>query len=79
MINEFHAWLNKAPRGARYTYHRGDLAFDRYAPSRHEPTVKQRELGFLADMVYEYYYQRDLLLIQKKHGVNDYEYIAVKR
>lgn len=78
MINNFHAWFNGAKRGSKYTYHRGDLAFDRYAPSRHEPTVKQRELGFLADMAYELYYQRDILLVQKKHAVNDYEYIAVK-
>lgn len=79
MINNFHAWFKGANRGSKYTYHRGDLAFDRYSPSRHEPTVKQREIGFLADMVYELYYQRDILLVQKKHAVNDYEYIAVKR
>jgi hypothetical protein len=67
MINNFHAWFKGAKRGSKYTYHRG------------EPTVKQRELGFLADMAYELYYQRDILLVQKKHAVNDYEYIAVKR
>lgn len=78
MMNEFHAWFKSAKKGYRYTYHRGDLAFDRYAPSRHEPTVKQRELGFLADMAYELYWQKEIVLIQKKHGVNDYEYIAVK-
>ena len=78
MLNEFHAWFKGAKKGSRYTYHRGDLAFDRYQPSRHEPTVKQRELGFMADMAFELQFQRELLLVQKKHGVNDYEYIAVK-
>ena len=78
MINNFHAWFKGARKGMRYTYHRGDLAFDRYTPSRHEPTVKQRDLAFLADMAYELFYQREITLIQKKHAVNDYEYIAVK-
>jgi hypothetical protein len=40
--------------------------------------VKQRELAFLADMAYELFYQQEITLIQRKHDVNDYEYIAVK-
>ena len=78
MLNGFSDWFSSAKKGERYTYHTGDLAFDRYVPLAREPTPEKRELGLLADMAYELYVQREVLLVQKKIDFKVYEYQAVK-
>lgn len=78
MLNEFHKWFDKAKRGERFVYHTGDLAFDRYVPMAKEPTPEKRALGLLADMAYELYVQREVMLVQKKIDFKVYEYQAVK-
>jgi hypothetical protein len=79
MLNKFHDWLEGAKRGAKFTYHTGDLAFDRYVPLAKTPTPEKRELNMLADMAYELYLQSEILLIQQRQEKNIYKYIAVKR
>ena len=78
MLNEFNHWFNKAKRGERFVYHTGDLSFDRYVPLAKEPTPEKRELSLLADMAYELYVQREVLLVQRKIDFKLYEYQAVK-
>lgn len=79
MLNKFHDWLEGAKRGSKFTYYTGDLAFDRYVPLAQTPSPEKRELNMLADMAYELYLQREILLIQQRQEKNIYKYIAVKR
>ena len=76
-IKKFEEWLNKSRKGDKIMYYRGFL----FAPDRQKlsPTLDSKRVSKLAKRVYESYdIDKDITLVQKKHGDFDYEYWAVR-
>ena len=69
---DFLAWLGQAMPGERLIYHRGLLAFDRCAPS-------QQGLSRLADRAYWAAARGFVHLVQRRHGTDDFSYLAIAR
>lgn len=64
---DFNAWVETAPRGAKLEYYRGFMMKFRYAHS---------ELDHLANAAWAEYVKGRVCLVQKRHGDDDYSYIA---
>ena len=69
---DFLAWLGQAMPGERLIYHRGLLAFDRYAPSQHG-------LSRLANRAHWAAARGFVHLVQRRHGTDDFSYLAIAR
>ena len=75
---DFSAWLDQASPGDRLEYHRGFLMIDRMPRGRLAES-KRQELVRIADRAM-WAAERGLVhLLQKRHRVHDYSYIAVAR
>ena len=73
----FSNWIKKSKRGEKLSYYRGYIAdptIQRIAPTNDRVRVDKfrRHVMHAYDMNY-------VTLVQKKHGVLDYEYIAVRK
>jgi len=92
-ITHFDAWLEGAEQGESTVYHRGSLAYDRDEqmldpaqeyrgdPPRPNtiPTPAAKAVYALADAVWRAMERGAVHLVQRRHGENDYEYLAIKR
>lgn len=67
---EFLGWLGQAEPGDMLTYHRGLLAADR---------VHSSELGHLASRAFRLAETSLIHLVQRRHGPNDFSYLAIAR
>jgi len=67
---EFLGWLGQAEPGDMLTYHRGLLAADR---------VHSSELGHLASRAFSLAETSLVHLVQRRHGPDDFSYLAVAR
>ena len=74
---QFRDWLASARRGDELEFHRGYLARDRASGWRNPLNGKERkELGTLADLVWDAAMARLVHPYQRRHGDMDYTYIA---
>jgi len=82
-ISVYKAWLRDAPKGETCTYYRGFLGRDRAS------SWSNGQKNKIADLMLEYSGQiqrtgrpaskpRCVVLLQRRHGEDDYSYIAVK-
>ena len=73
----FQNWINKSRKGEKLSYYRGYIAdptIQRIAPTNDRVRVDK-----FRRHVMHAYDDNYVTLVQKKHGVLDYEYIAVRR
>lgn len=71
-------WLADATTGSSTVYHRGFLIYDRSETASRLPAKQRAELLILADFAWQMAKKGRLQLLQRKLGVDRYEYIAVK-
>jgi hypothetical protein len=76
---EFCGWLGQAGPGDRIEYYRGFLAPDSMPAAQRLPERDCRELLKLARRALWAAEQNLLHLVQRRHGPDDYSYIAVAR
>jgi hypothetical protein len=69
---DFLGWLGQAMPGERLIYHRGLLAFDRYDRSH-------QGLSRLADRAHWAAARGFVHLVQRRHGMDDFSYLAIAR
>ena len=73
----FQNWINKSRKGEKLSYYRGYIAdptIQRIAPTNDRVRVDK-----FRRHVMHAYDDNYVTLVQKKHGVLDYEYIAVRK
>lgn len=70
----FHKWVEWAKPGDKVVYHRGYLLWNRDGHGK----LIDRELGKIAFDAYRAYEKKQVVLVQRKRGNHDYEYVAVK-
>lgn len=76
---EFCGWLGQAGPGDMIEYHRGFLALDSMTAAHRLPERDCRDLLKLARRALWAAEQSLLHLVQRRHGPDDYSYIAVAR
>ena len=69
--------IGEADPGDRIEYHRGLLAADRARGLSSLANADRRELGAIADRTLALAEEGRLLLVQKRHGPDDYSYLAI--
>lgn len=79
IINDFRIWLSQAHPGERFTYYTGDLYHDRQRESGVLPIPERILLSQLADEVYRAARTDQILLVQRRVGPSNFEYMAVRR
>ena len=72
---DFLGWLGQAMPGEPLIYHRGLLALDRSARSQDGAQVLSR----LADRVWWAAAKGFVHLVQRRHGTDDFSYLAIAR
>lgn len=83
-LADYYEWFKESREGDSLIYWRGDLRFDRDVENfRHADDFNERELPIkaldaLATRIHSDAWDGYLLLVQKRIGVNDYEYRAVR-
>ena len=70
-------WIEAAPAGAAAIYHRGHLAANR-APGSASGEHQRTRLARLAGAALEAARQGLAHLVQRRHGPNDFAYLAIK-
>ena len=73
----FQNWINKSRSGEKLSYYRGYIAdptIQRIAPTNDRVRVDK-----FRRQVMNAYDNNHITLVQKKHGVLDYEYIAIRK
>lgn len=75
----FCAWLGTAAAGDAVTYHRGALARDTCASLEILPLDERVRVTRLASRALRLSEAGYLHLVQRRHGFEDYEYVAVAR
>ena len=77
-VDEFIHWVTTAKRGHRVSYYRGWLMKDKLSkmPQMVRGNMILPEFK-LADKAWEFHQVGAVELFQKRHGDEDYEYIAV--
>ena len=73
----FQNWINKSSRGEKLSYYRGYIAdptIQRIAPTNDRVRVDKFRRQVMNAYDGDY-----VTLVQKKHGVLDYEYMAIRK
>lgn len=78
-VEDFTAWLTSAPPGDKFIYHVGDLFADRQFFISRLGTEGRSQLSILADAAYRAARTNQVMLVQRRLGPSEWEYIAVKR
>lgn len=73
------AWITQASPGDQFVYHRGLLALDTSDWSRSVVGHARRELNRVARRAWWAAEQHLVHLVQRRHGPDDFSYIAVAR
>jgi hypothetical protein len=76
---QFCAWIAQATPGEQFVYHRGLLALDASDCSQSFAGSARVELNRLARRAWWAAEQRLVDLVQRRHGPDDFSYIAVAR
>ena len=76
-LKGYQTWVNKSRKNDKITYYRGYIVEPSIQPIA--PTMDRKRVEKLQRAVYNSYLEDLVLLVQKKHGKLDYEYIAVRR
>ena len=76
---ELCAWLSQAEPHDVFEYHRGFLALDTASPGTHLPERERVELVRLARRAWWASEHKLIHLVQRRHGPNDYSYLAIAR
>jgi hypothetical protein len=72
-------WIGQATPGDVLEYHRGFLALDTASPGTHLPDRERVELVRLARRAWWASEHKLIHLVQRRHGPNDYSYLAIAR
>lgn len=75
----FCAWLGAAATGDTITYHRGALARDTCASLNLLPPDERTRVARLASRVLKLAEAGHVHLVQRRHGYEDFEYLAIAR
>jgi len=75
----FCGWLGQASAGDILQYHRGHLALDVLAQVSRLPAAERLELTRIAKRAWWAAEQGLVHLLQRRHGVDDYAYLAIAR
>ena len=78
-VEEFSVWMQAADPGARCTYHRGFLLADRSPKGRVLAREARQSLNAVADLAWQSVMRGTICITQRRHGPEDYSYIAIKR
>ena len=76
--DDFCSWIGKAAPGERTVYYRGDLGRDRCRSTTSMSERDRQRLIALARQALIAAEDGRLHLLQRRHGVSDYSYIAVR-
>lgn len=76
--DDFDKWLERAAPGQRLEYHRGHLVADRTRGLSPFDDRERAEIAAVANRALALAEKGRLLLVQRRHGVGDYSYVAVK-
>lgn len=76
--NAFVDWLVDAKTGDMLAYFRGHLAFDRDPQQSKLGEFRRSKLAHLADRVMETCERKQVLLVQRRIGKNDWLYLAIR-
>ena len=76
---EFFAWVAQADAGERLEYYRGYLVADTLAPLSPLTESERAALRTLANGAYRAAGQSLIHLVQRRHGPDDYSYLAIAR
>ncbi len=76
-LKAYQTWINKSRKNDKITYYRGYIVEPSIQPIA--PTMDRKRVEKLQRAVYNSYLEDLVLLVQKKHGKLDYEYIAVRK
>ena len=72
-------WLGRAAPGDTFEYHRGFLAVDTMPHAERLPDRDRAELIRVAGLAYRAADRGLVHLVQRRHGENDFSYIAIAR
>lgn len=75
----FCAWLAKAVPGTAQVYYRGHLSYDRMPSAKKLPEPLRLQLSALARRALQCGEDGLVHLVQRRHGENDFSYIAIAR
>ena len=76
---ELCAWIAQAEPGAVLEYHRGYLALDRTVFGHRADAPARAALGLLANRAHDLAERGLVHLVQLRHGVEDFSYLAIAR
>ena len=76
--NAFVDWLVGAKAGDTLAYYRGHLAFDRDPLQSGLGEFRRLKLTHLADLAMECCERRQVLLVQRRMGKDDWTYLAIR-
>jgi len=76
---ELCAWIAQAEPGDVLEYHRGFLSVDRLRGMSKLPPGERDCLGALADCAFAAAERGLIHLVQRRHGPDDYSYLAIAR
>ena len=76
--NAFVDWLVDAKTGDMLAYYRGHLAFDRDPQQSKLGEFRRSKLTHLADRVMETCERKQVLLVQRRIGKEDWLYLAIR-
>lgn len=77
-LHRFVTWVRTAAPGSWYLYHRGFLTKDRDSVAS-KFSKKGRDLtNIIGEAALKHWYGGTVLLVQRKIGRTDYEYLAVR-
>lgn len=76
--NAFVDWLVDADAGGTLAYYRGHLAFDRDPQQSTLGEFRRLKLSHLADRAMECSERKQVLLVQRRMGKDDWVYLAIR-
>ena len=76
---EFCGWIGQAAPGDVLQYHRGHLALDVTTQGTRLPERERAELSCVARRAWWASEQKLIHLVQRRHGPDDYSYLAIAR
>ena len=76
-LKAYQTWINKSRKRDKITYYRGYIVEPSIQPIA--PTMDRKRVEKLQRAVYDTYLANLVILVQKRHGRFDYEYMAVRK
>ena len=76
-LKAYQTWINKSGKNDKITYYRGYLVEPSIQPIA--PTLDIKRVEKLQRAVFDTYLANLVILVQKRHGRFDYEYMAVRK